>query len=119
MICALIGVVVVGGVIALVRDNGGHTYPVSSDARLKTNLRHVDTLDNGIRLYAFQYLGDPQTFVGVKAQELADDVRFAPTVSVGPTGYLVVDYGKLGLKLANADAMKKSAQGALAVADSL
>ena len=54
-------------------------------------------LDNGIGVYRFRYRGsDHTTYVGVMAQEVQTIVPSA--VSRGRGGYLLVDYGRLGLE---------------------
>ena len=54
-------------------------------------------LDNGIELYRFRYKGDSETYVGVIAQQV---VRLVPdAVMRGKNGYLLVDYGRLGLRM--------------------
>jgi hypothetical protein len=54
-------------------------------------------LDNGLELYRFRYKGGDHTlYVGVMAQEVR---RIHPSaVWRDRSGYLVVDYGQLGLK---------------------
>lgn len=114
-ICILIGVGIVGGVIFILNAGGGgmmHYYV--SDSDLKTDLRHVETLENGIQLYAFRYVGDERMFVGVLAEELQSDPRFAHAVTSGEHGYLHVDYGALGLQLAGGEIMLEAGQDAVA-----
>lgn len=118
IICALIGAVVVGGVIAIAsrNNNGGSSSSSSSsdsDSRLKTDVRLVETLENGIKLYAYKYIGDTQTFVGVMAQEIAKMPKFSAAISLGKHGFYKVDYGKLGLRVIGLDKMQ--AAGAQAV----
>ena len=84
-----------------------------SDARLKHSICHVDTLENGIRLHAFKYLNDDQFFVGVLAQELLEDERFASAVTVGDEGYYRVNYAQLGLHVDNPIAMQAAGHAAL------
>ena len=53
-------------------------------------------LDNGIDLYRFRYKGaDHTAYVGVMAQQVKTIVPSA--VSRGRNGYLLVDYGRLGI----------------------
>lgn len=126
-ICFLIGAVVIGGVVAIVANNsgssshhpgllngGGGTVEVS-DPRLKKDMRFVGRLENGINLYAFRYVGDDRVFVGVDAGEIAADPRFAHAVRVRDGGFLAVDYHQLGLKVANAPAMRSAGERALAL----
>ena len=62
-------------------------------------LEHLSTLSNGIRLYSFRYLWDEQVQVGVMAQDLLADPDRRDAVSEHPSGYYMVDYGKLGLRM--------------------
>ena len=53
-------------------------------------------------------------FVGVLAEELQSDPRFAHAVKSGEHGYLHVDYGALGLQLAGGEIMLEAGQDAVA-----
>ena len=75
-----------------------------SDCRLKQDVQLVDVLENGLRLYAYKYLGDDRAFVGVVAQDLLADDRFGHAV-VERDGYLAVDYAALGLTVIGGDEM--------------
>lgn len=70
-----------------------------SDARLKRDVHHISTLENGIRLYSFRYLSDETRYVGVMAQDLVAEPAFRHAVKTMPNGYFGVDYGALGLKM--------------------
>ncbi|MEF0939633.1 tail fiber domain-containing protein [Rhizobium sp. BR 362] len=62
-----------------------------SDRRLKTNIRQIGTMTNGLKLYAFDYIwGEPSA--GFMADEVAEMVPDA--VRVGPGGFLMVDYAR-------------------------
>ncbi len=115
-ICILAGIAIVGGVIFILNAGGGMMYypTVVSDADLKTDITRVRTLENGLNLYAFRYKGDNRGFVGVLAEELAVDPRFAAAVTRGKGGYLQVSYGKLGLPLMEAELMAEAGAAALA-----
>lgn len=69
-----------------------------SDIRLKENIQHVDTLNNGIKLYTWEWknkdMTDP-TF-GVIAQEVFEVIPEA--VKTHESGYLMVDYSHPELK---------------------
>ncbi len=80
-------------------------YPSVSDSRLKTDVTYLETLDNGIRIYAFRYKGQTEGFVGVMADDLLKDPRYAHAVTQGPNGFLVVDCGQLPVQLSNYKAM--------------
>lgn len=78
-----------------------------SDARLKTDIRHLATLENGIGIYAFRYLWDETQRVGVLAQDLLDDPRYATSVHMRDSGYYAVDYGLLGLRMITLEQWQK------------
>ncbi|MDH3581915.1 MAG: tail fiber domain-containing protein, partial [Hyphomicrobiales bacterium] len=81
--------------------------PQQSDRRLKRDIAHVATLENGIRLYAFRYLWDDQLHIGVMAQDLRADETFKDAVVLKPNGFYAVDYGKLGLKMTTLEAWRE------------
>jgi len=68
-----------------------------SDRRMKRDIVHVATLSDGIKLYSFRYAWSDEFHVGVMAQDLLDDPRYAHAVSVGEDGYYRVDYDQLDL----------------------
>ncbi len=71
----------VGGAIAM------------SDRRLKTAIKPIGVLANGLRTYAFNYIGDSVRRFGVMAQEVLKVVPDA--VIVMSNGYMAVDYRKV------------------------
>lgn len=81
--------------------NSGNAARQFSDERLKEDIVPVTKLENGIQLYTFNYKGDPRRFVGVIAQDLLKDEKFAEAVSEGPDGYYRVDYSRLGMRVTN------------------
>ena len=90
----LVVALVVGAVAGASSDNGGGLY---SDLRLKQDIRPVETLPNGLKLYSFRYWNDDRTFVSVMAQDLLEDERFSHAVIEDESGYYMVDLGALGL----------------------
>jgi predicted NAD/FAD-binding protein len=68
-----------------------------SDVRLKRDVKLLQTLANGIKLYRYQYRWGDTVYVGVMAQEVASIVPEA--VSQDADGYFRVDYRRLGLRL--------------------
>jgi len=76
---------------------GTTCYPPSSDRRLKRGIVHIATLSDGIKLYSFRYAWSDEVYVGVMAQDLLDDPRYAHAVSVGEDGFYRVDYDQLDL----------------------
>ncbi len=98
--CLFVSIVAAGVLIAVAAGGGSlYWYSIPSDRRLKKNVRHVKTLDNGLKLYSFQYRGDSRNFVGVLAQDVRKLKKYRHAVTRGRDGYLRVNYGKLGLKL--------------------
>lgn len=66
---------------------GGFMMP--SDRRLKSDIVRVGTLDNGLPVYSFRYLGTPATVIGL----MADEVELVHPEAVGEVnGYKHVDY---------------------------
>lgn len=127
-ICAagffLITAGVVGAVIAADNQSSGGSSTQSggggggggggnaSDIRLKTDIAHVKTLDNGIRLHRYRYLGDERYFVGVLAQEILEMPAYAHAVGKSG-GYLTVNYAQLGLKLHRPDLLQQASRAVL------
>jgi hypothetical protein len=72
-----------------------------SDIRLKTDIALVGRLDSGLGLYRFRYRGDPQTYVGVMAQD-AQMVQ-PDAVTRGRDGYLRVRYHRIGFEMQTYD----------------
>ena len=60
---------------------------------------HIATLENGIRLYSFQYLWDDKVYVGVMAQDLLADPKTRDAVILQESGYYAVNYLALGLRM--------------------
>ena len=71
----------------------------ASDRRLKTDISPLLKTDKGIQLYAFRYLWSNEMFVGVMAQDLAEQPQFASAVSIGKHGFYQVDYQAIGLNM--------------------
>lgn len=88
-------------------------YVMPSDNRLKRDIHLVDTLDNGMKIYAFKYLWSDQTYVGVMAQDLLNDPRWAHAVVTQRAGYYEVNYGKLNIRMTTLMDWQK--QGRLAI----
>ncbi len=71
--------------------------PCPSDSRLKTAIVPAGTTSSGFNLYDFSYIGQPEVWRGVMAQEVLK--THPEAVSTGSNGFLAVDYGMLGLKM--------------------
>lgn len=61
-----------------------------SDRRLKTDVRRVGSLDNGLPVYAYRMIGSPVTEIGLMADEVED--KFPDAVHQQPNGFKMVDY---------------------------
>jgi len=79
-----------GGNAAQAADETALAY---SDRRLKEDVERIGTLDSGLPLYRFKYLGSDTVRIGVMADEVAGKIPDA--VSTDTSGYLMVDYGKI------------------------
>ena len=84
----------------------GSGATTTSDARLKKNIEEVGALQNGIKLYSFNYvkrkgyesLDTNATFVGVMAQEVLNS-EFSEAVVIDKNGFFAVDYKAVGVEL--------------------
>jgi len=130
VVCALIGAVVIGGVVAIASNSGGGggasagggtggtggggNVGNASDIRLKSDVRFVEQLENGINLYAFRYTGDNRVFVGVNAAEIQADPRYAHAIINLGDDFLGVDYQALGLEMVNEAEMRAASDAAIA-----
>lgn len=74
-----------------------------SDENAKEDIREVGKLHDGQKVYAYRYKGEPQTQIGLLAQEVSEHEP-AAVGRHGGTGLLMVDYDK-----ATARAAKKRA----------
>ena len=62
-----------------------------SDERAKEDVREVGILHNGLPVYAYRYKGQPQTQIGLLAQDVAQ-VKPNAVGLLGDTGMMRVDY---------------------------
>lgn len=93
----------------------GAAKPVApSDRRLKVDIEPAGSLPNGLKLYAWRYLGGSHRFTGVMAQDLLGDPRFANAVAVDREGLMRVDYDKIGYRPSHFALMRKEGEAALA-----
>jgi hypothetical protein len=67
----------------------------SSDLRLKTDIRAIGTTAHNLPLYTFRYIGAPELYEGVMAQDVLGVMPAA--VEVDAAGYYRVDYDMLGI----------------------
>ena len=76
---------------------GDDGMPSESDLRLKEDVQRVGTTVFGLPLYHFKYIGAPETYEGVMAQDVLQVMPSA--VSAGADGYYRVNYGALGTSM--------------------
>jgi hypothetical protein len=78
----------------------GTAAQLMSDKRLKTNIKQVGKLDNGIKLYTWKWTAEAKKIVNNQPEYgvLADEVQeiMPEAVSRGTDGYLRVDYAAVG-----------------------
>lgn len=86
----------------------GNMLQQFSDVRLKRDITHLVTRDDGLKVYSFRYLWDEQPYVGVMAQDLLADPAQASAVSQHESGYYMVDYKSLGLKMVRLEAWRQA-----------
>ncbi len=103
------GITTAAIVALIVRSGKSNSSPpvvATSDARLKTDIKAVAVLPNGLTLYSYKFLRDPTTtYVGVVAQDLlsSDNKKFRDAVVRSPSGYYAVRYDELGLRMLTLD----------------
>jgi hypothetical protein len=68
-----------------------------SDRRLKADIVQVGMLRPGIPLYSFRYFWSDDIYVGVMAQDVLP-VR-PDAVTTDASGFMRVDYGRLGTRM--------------------
>jgi hypothetical protein len=65
-----------------------------SDTRLKENIKEVG-MENGHKVYEFNYIGNPNKFIGVMAQDVE---KTHPDAVTEIDGYKAVDYDAIGVQ---------------------
>jgi hypothetical protein len=70
---------------------GASAAKLFSDERLKTDIKRVGTLDNGLPVYTFRYRGTSKIQMGVMAQDVE---RVKPDAVEDFGSYMIVDYEK-------------------------
>jgi len=86
-----------GDIADIVRTVIPIVVSVLSDRRLKTNLVHCETLENGLRIVEFSYLGFSNRWRGLIAQDVLQSHPDA--VVEDENGHLTVDYNGLNVSL--------------------
>ncbi|ALC11211.1 tail fiber domain-containing protein [Sphingopyxis sp. 113P3] len=80
-----------GGLFGLAGALGGGALSKWSDRRLKTEIRRVGTLDNGLPVYAFKYRSGGPVQIGLMAQDV--EAIHPEAVTEGHGGFKMVNYG--------------------------
>jgi hypothetical protein len=74
-----------------------------SDVRLKRNIELIETRDDGLQIYTFNYIWSDVTWVGVMAQDLLEQPQFAHAVRMDADGFYSVNYSKINFEMTKAD----------------
>jgi hypothetical protein len=97
-------------IIYNVKVTGNNTYVANklvvhnkSDARLKRNIELIETRNDGLKIYTFNYVWSDVTWIGVMAQDLLEQPQFAHAVQMDADGYYSVDYSKINFEMTMAD----------------
>ena len=72
---------------------GGLSGSGLSDIRLKKDIEHLFTMDNGVPIYSFKYQWSDDTNIGTMAQDIEGIIPDA--VFMNSEGYKMVDYSKV------------------------
>ena len=81
-------------------SSAGSAY---SDRRLKHCIELIETRDDGLRIYNFNYVWSNITWTGVMAQDLLQQPQFAHAVKLETNGFYSVDYSKINFEMTMAD----------------
>jgi hypothetical protein len=74
-----------------------------SDARLKHNIKLVETRTDGLNIYAFNYVWSDVRWIGVIAQDLLEHTQFSHVVKLESNGFYSVDYNQINFEMITAD----------------
>ena len=85
---------------ARAKTGTGPAAGLASDRRIKTDIKELGTLPNGIKIYSFKFIWEDKVRVGVIAQDLLDRPETKKAVLTLANGLYGVDYGALGLRMA-------------------
>lgn len=69
------------------------------ESLIKTKVKKLHKLENGLQLYSFQYISDTTRYVGLMADDLAGNEKYKWAVVNMGEGHYMINYEKLGLKL--------------------
>jgi hypothetical protein len=101
--CTVAGAEVDDDVTIKARAKIGSGPPVglASDRRVKTDIKQIGRLENGVKIYSFRFLWEDRVRVGVIAQDLLEKPETKKSVLTLANGLLGVDYAALGMRMAS------------------
>lgn len=68
----------------------------AAEEKIKRNIKKIDTLENGLNIYSFQYQSEPTTYVGFLAHDIAQHEKYKHLVIKMSEGVYTIHYEKLG-----------------------
>lgn len=80
--------------LSMAGSGGGGAAAAASDINLKENIVKIAE-EKGFNIYEFNYIGHPNRYRGVMAQEIQ---KIAPEAVFEKDGFLAVDYNKIGVE---------------------
>jgi hypothetical protein len=86
---------------ARARVGTGPAVGIASDRRIKSDIKEIGRLENGIKIYSFKYIWEDKVRVGVIAQDLLERPDTKDAVLTLANGLLGVDYAAIGLRMAS------------------
>jgi Chaperone of endosialidase len=78
----------------------GPAAGIASDRRVKTDIKDLGRLENGLKVYSFRFLWEDTVRVGVIAQDLLEKPETKKAVLTLANGLLGVDYAALNMRMA-------------------
>lgn len=71
----------------------------AAEEKIKRNIKKIDTLENGLNIYRFQYKSEPTTYVGFLAHDIAEHQKYKHLVIKMSKETYTIHYEKLGFQL--------------------
>jgi hypothetical protein len=84
-----------------------------AEQRIKSDIKELETLPNGLKLYSYKYRKDPNTYVGLLATDLAANEAFRHYVVDMGDGFYTINYPALKLHQATLEEYKRLGLAAL------
>lgn len=84
-----------------------------AEQRIKSDIKELVTLPNGLKLYSYKYRTDPNTYVGLLATDLAASEAFRHYVVDMGDGFYTINYPALKLHQATLEEYKRLGLAAL------